>query len=63
MTLFFLAGDFKMGFVSGLEVSIEFAGSLDLSVDMSEALVPPPEVESSAPLLKASELFIALVAF
>ena len=52
-----------MGFVRGFEVPIEFTGSLDLSVDISDPLVPPPEVESSAPLLKAKELFIAVVAF
>ena len=63
MTLFFLTGDLKMGFVRGFEVPIEFTGSLDLSVDISEPLVPPPEVESSAPLLKAKELLIAAVVF
>jgi hypothetical protein len=63
MTLFFLTGDLKMRFVRGFEVPIEFTGSLDLSVDISDPLVPPPEVESSAPLLKAKELFIAVVAF
>ena len=63
MTLVFLTGDLKMGFVRGFELPIEFTATLDLSVECSEPLVPPPEVESSAPLLKAMELFIAVVAF
>ena len=63
ITFVFLTGDLKMGFVRGFELPNEFTGSFDLSVEISEPLVAPPEVESSAPLLKAMELFIAVVAF
>ena len=57
ITLVFLTGDLKMGFVRGFELPNEFTGSLDLSVEISEPLVAPPEVESSAPLLKACLLY------
>ena len=57
--LVFLAGDLRIGFVRGFPEDDEIL--LDRSVEISDPLLPPPEVESSAPLLNARELFITVV--
>ena len=64
IVLVFLTGDLNRGFVRGFSfVYCVEIPLLDLSVEFSEALVPPPEVESSAPLLETMELFIPVTDF
>lgn len=64
MFLVFFAGDLKRGFVSGLPFVLDALISfIDRSVEFSDPLVPPPDVESSAPLLIEIELFIPAVGF
>lgn len=64
MFLVFFAGDLKRGFVSGLPFVLHALISfIDRSVEFSDPLVPPPDVESSAPLLIEIELFIPAVGF
>lgn len=58
MIFYFLTGDLRSGFVRGLLLVVT---SFDLSVEISDPLLPPPDVESSAPLLMARELFMPVV--
>lgn len=56
---FFFIGDFNRGFVNGFS---DTTGSFDRSVEISDPLVPPPDVESSAPL-EVIELFMPVTDF
>lgn len=64
IVLVFLTGDLNRGFVSGLPLELVVLLSfIDRSVEFSDPLVPPPDVESSAPLLIEIELFIPVDCF